>query len=738
MRIPFSFEPQFVKRISEQMNEGFVGLILIDTEKSAFTLKYGEQMADRVLDVTKAKLIDTVRSLSDFFMIGDDLFAFVHVSSLDYMESLNELHEYKEKLKWKVQDHFQRHDDRHPRIELKIGCALTGDWNGESVEEKIFRAMKYAIWQAGKTGKPPESAELYEEYHTILERGLITSVYQPIISLSDAAVFGYEALTRGPQFSLFHSPSQLFEFAEEYGNIYVLDRLARKKAIENCHGLKNDQRVFINIPAYVIHDPKFTPGQTMELLMQYELHPHNVVFEITERSSLEDFAAAQKVLQHYRNQGYQLAIDDTGAGYSSLQSIAELQPDFIKVDRSLIRNIHRNKIKENILETIIAFSQKMNIRLIAEGIETLDELVKLTQMGVHFAQGFFLGKPERELQPLNDEVADHILRLQRMCRLESSWTIGHLAYPIKQFEEDTLISELYTYFKHFEHELGAVIVRGEQPVGLMMRENLFRELSGQYGISLYWNRPIRQIMDRHPLIVDNNMPVEQVSQMAMSRDINKLYDFVIVMNEKKMEGVTTVRSILECITQERMEKARVANPLTGLPGNIQIQKELNKRLSAGKPFSVIYADLDYFKWFNDCYGFQKGDEMIQITADILQYSCTVCGDPYDFVGHIGGDDFIVITNSLESKRLCEEIIRRFDLGTQIFYDDSGDCCVVDRQGNPVQVDRVTLSLSLIVCEPSNLTAEQISNRAAYMKKIAKSQIGSVYSYEVIGDHSRCE
>src|SRR5690606_12263676 len=135
-------------------------------------------------------------------------------------------------------------------------------------------------------------------------------------------------------------------------------KLAREKAIAGCCELNKYQKVFINIPAQVIHDPQFTPGQTMKVLGAFGLAPHNVVFEITERSSIEDFSATKRLLEHYRIQGYQIAIDDAGAGYSSMQAIAELQPDYIKIDRSLIQNIHKDQIKEYIVDTFVTFAQK--------------------------------------------------------------------------------------------------------------------------------------------------------------------------------------------------------------------------------------------------------------------------------------------------------------------------------------------------------------------------------------------
>jgi diguanylate cyclase (GGDEF)-like protein len=176
-----------------------------------------------------------------------------------------------------------------------------------------------------------------------------------------------------------------------------------------------------------------------------------------------------------------------------------------------------------------------------------------------------------------------------------------------------------------------------------------------------------------------------------------------------------------------MEYAKVASPLTGLPGNIQIHRELHKRLMEKKRFAVLYADLDYFKWFNDRYGFQKGDQLIQYTADTIQQSLVLCGNPLDFVGHIGGDDFIAITAVEDTEKLCQELIRRFDQGAGSFYEGLDGFCVEDRLGNRVENKGVTISLSLVVCEPLDpVTLEEISQAAARLKKQSKSSAGSVY------------
>nr|WP_243735127.1 bifunctional diguanylate cyclase/phosphodiesterase [Paenibacillus turpanensis] len=612
-------------------------------------------------------------------------------------------------------------------ITLHTGSAVLTHIADKPLELIVYTAIKEAIRQAKQKAVEAEEDGKKSEFLEILSNQLLSSVYQPIISLTDGNVFGYEALTRGPIGSSFHSPLPLFEFAEQEGYLYSLDKVTREKAVEGLRGLKNGQRVFINLMAQIINDPDFNPGQTRKLLKQYGLTPNHVVFEITERYSVEDFKTVKKVLSHYRAQGYQIAIDDAGAGYSSLQAIAELQPDYIKVDRSLIQGIHEDKVKEYILETFISFGRKMNVKIVAEGIETVEELHKLMRMGIHYGQGYLLGRPNKELHIPTEEITREIVRQREMLdSVVSLLTIGDLATPVKTFLTSDPSSKVANYFKANEEEQGVVIVNEQGvPAGLMMRDKLFQQLAGQYGISLYWNKEIRLLMDSEALIVEHRLSPEIVSQMAMARDIRRLYDFVIVVKDQKMVGAASVRTILESITQVRMEHARVSNPLTGLPGNIQIQRYIRNCISQGGRFSVIYIDLDYFKWFNDRYGFHKGDEVIQYTADILQQTLSACGNPHDFVGHIGGDDFIVISTTNEPSLLSEEIIRRFSQGVSILYEEEQEEIVRDRYGNQVVGASLSLSLAVVVCtEDAAVTSEGISRMAAELKKQAKEQQGN--------------
>ncbi|MGS2777836.1 EAL domain-containing protein [Robertmurraya sp. GLU-23] len=255
--------------------------------------------------------------------------------------------------------------------------------------------------------------EIRKEFQTLLAKKQLRTVFQPIVDLTNGNTLGFEGLTRGPLQSRFQSPLQLFKYAEEYGSLYTLEKIARELAFENSSTiLSKDEKLFINLSPQVIYDPSFTPGHTVSLLKQYKLSPQNIVFEITERSAIEDFSAFTKVLHHYRDQGFQIAVDDAGAGYSSLQAISEIQPDYIKVDRSLISKIHENNVKKHILDAFVTFAKKVDSIIIAEGIELEEELEAVIQLGIDCGQGFYISKPSFPVTKIDETLVEKIISKQ--------------------------------------------------------------------------------------------------------------------------------------------------------------------------------------------------------------------------------------------------------------------------------------------------------------------------------------
>ncbi|NLT13357.1 MAG: response regulator [Clostridiales bacterium] len=183
-------------------------------------------------------------------------------------------------------------------------------------------------------------------------------------------------------------------------------------------------------------------------------------------------------------------------------------------------------------------------------------------------------------------------------------------------------------------------------------------------------------------------------------------------------------------TIKRIDRNRNANPLTGLPGNLEIMRELDYRIEKKLPFAAIYADLDNFKAYNDAYGFMKGDVAIKLTADILNDAAAV-GDSDSFLGHIGGDDFIVIVNPVCAESVCQGIIDCFDQRIRGLYAENdleqGHIVTYNRQGDETLCPIMTISLAVVTNENRSFTSHlEVSDTAAELKKKAKSISFSVY------------
>jgi EAL domain-containing protein (putative c-di-GMP-specific phosphodiesterase class I) len=222
-------------------------------------------------------------------------------------------------------------------------------------------------------------------------------LFQPIVYLDNLRVLGYEALSRGPEDSGFEGTEILFTFAESTNMLLDLERLCRKNALRAAQSLNISHKLFLNSSAKALQDKDFTADQLAEYVSELGLHQDGIVLEITERVAIQEWVAFKKILRQFRNHGFQIAIDDMGAGYSSLQAIAELEPDYLKFDVSLVRNIQENLIKKGLLETLVSLSSKINASVIAEGIEEKEEYEVLRSLGVQLGQGYYFASPS--IQP---------------------------------------------------------------------------------------------------------------------------------------------------------------------------------------------------------------------------------------------------------------------------------------------------------------------------------------------------
>ena len=253
----------------------------------------------------------------------------------------------------------------------------------------------------------------------IIKEERISPVYQPIVSLSTGEIFGYEALSR---FDLQRNESDtvstrdIFQTAYQNGQLWDLERLCRKKALEGARHISHGLKLFLNVSPNVIHDNQFRSGFTNKYLNKYGISATDVVFELTEHMAIENMDSFKSVLNHYRRQGYETALDDVGAGESGLNTLLALNPTYLKLDMEIIRDIEKHHNKRSLVKAFVQFANTSNTILIAEGIETEKELAVLSELGVDYGQGFYLGRPEPQLCPLREDVRETLSGLLRTPR----------------------------------------------------------------------------------------------------------------------------------------------------------------------------------------------------------------------------------------------------------------------------------------------------------------------------------
>lgn len=565
-----------------------------------------------------------------------------------------------------------------------------------------------------------------KELDKILISGDVITVFQPIISLKDGTVIGYEALTRGPKNSHLRNPEKLFSVAQTYNRLWDLECLCRSKAIERAHYIDKSKYLFINVDPYIFKDEKYKKGFTKEFLAKYNMSPETIIFEITERTCIKDYKSFKAALDNYLEEGYKIAIDDTGAGYSGLKMLSETKPHYIKIDMELIRDIHKDSFKQHLISGLVSLSNSTNMKLIAEGIEVKEELVKLIELGVHAGQGYFLHRPVSSLSDITEDIKNIIVATYRQGHSSfltySKHCIGEIARTDKAFDINTRCKKIKEYFDTTTYT-GACIVRDDIPVGLVMNHSLNSILATQYGLAVFPKRPISLIMNTSPLIVDYTTPVSDVSTDSMSRQNEYIYDYIIVTKNSKYYGIVTVKNLLQFTTKLERNYAKELNPLTGLPGNAIIEDKLESILHCEHNFCILYFDLDNFKVYNDTYGFENGDKIIKLTAGIIKENLKSFFPYSHFLGHIGGDDYIVIVEDCykKCKDLCERIIAEFDMKILNFFNDQdrkhGFVEAMDRKGNRDVFDITSISIAGIL---GTLTSfSNTSDIAQYITKIKK-------------------
>jgi diguanylate cyclase (GGDEF)-like protein len=566
-------------------------------------------------------------------------------------------------------------------------------------------------------------AALFKE--TLLNKAL-TPLFQPIVSVQHGTVFGYEALIRGPEGTPLHSPGALFSIAEELDRLVELDLLCREIAIERFSELGLDGKLFLNVTPAVILEERFQGGKTLHYAEREGVSPERLVIELTENTPIEDYDLLRQAVDHYREMGFSIAIDDLGGGYAGFRHLAELQPELIKIDRYFIRNCYSDPVRRQLIHSICEIAHGVGSLVIAEGIETSQELDVVRSLGVNYVQGYLIARPAAHPEKMSEPVAA-IPSVNRGSSCHNTETVAHIVRNHPSVSPQVQAVDVVSLFHQSKRINSIAVINDGKPEGIVLRNDLMNLFSSQYGPSLNARKPISALMRKRPLVASADTPLEVVSE-KITGDLNRGADedFLVVDSDGSYMGIGTVIDLLKEITRLQIRNARYANPLTQLPGNVPINQQMDRLLVEQKRFCVAYCDLDRFKPFNDTYGYVRGDEVIRGVARLLQEEVD---SGIDFVGHIGGDDFIIIFRSGDWERRCNRILKRFEQEASRYYDPearkNGGINVYDRVGNCIFQPFISISIGVTPVDYGKYRSHHdVANAASEVKRQAKRIAGN--------------
>lgn len=566
-----------------------------------------------------------------------------------------------------------------------------------------------------------------QEVIDIIRNKALTAVFQPIVDLRASRLFGYEALTRGPADSGLHSPLTLFESAGRYGLMGALEFACREVACSRFTQQNGKGKLFLNVSPMSLVEPGYQLGMTHRILDQLGLPADRIVIELSEQYPLDDYAVMRNATAHFRRMGFQIAMDDLGAGYAGLRAWSELRPDYVKVDRHFIEQVDSEPVKREFLRSILEIANEIGCLVVAEGIETAEQLATVRSLGVHFGQGYFLGRPAAIAAP-SEEVLERLqlapCHQRRFAR--RSMAIGDLAIPAPTIDAQTSLDRVLDLLQAHRGLNSLPVVADRRPVGLIRRAAILELFAGRYSRELYGRKQASQFMDRNAMVVAHTHTLEEASQHLTANGEEPLSQDFIVTRGGDFFGVVRTSELLRRITEQQMRSARYANPLTQLPGNVPLHELLDELLQRGEPFTIAWFDLDHFKPYNDHYGYSRGDGVILFVAQLIE---EYLNGEAEFVAHVGGDDFVVVSRESDWDLRCQQLLVRFDAEIGRFYDAEaraqGGLAMCNRAGEQQFFPLLSLSIGAVQPDPGACHSHhQVAALAGDAKREAKRIVGS--------------
>ena len=445
----------------------------------------------------------------------------------------------------------------------------------------------------------------------------IDFAFQPIVNIHTGVCYGYEALLRNYKEAGFETIDSFFNKAYCEKLLHNIDMALRRKAIQKFSLLANGQsaKLFFNLDSRILESGDYEFGNTSNILKEYQLPKDTICFELSEKYELVNPREVAKILKSYRSQGFNIAMDDYGVGFSGFQMLYYAEPEFIKIDRFFIQDIAKDTKKRLFVSNIVNIAHLLGIIVIAEGVETETEYFICRELGCDLVQGYLVQRPQTDIEELVFYY-EHIHLLNRRDRRKASkdqWLISsEMEYIEPVFQHNDALTVCERFREQKNNTFFPVVNSNYEPTGII-RENSFKDYTySKFGRELLRNpsfgRDLSKFVNKFP-VADVHIPVEKI--LEIYSHYSNAIEGIIIVEDMKYAGFLSAPALLKILNEKNLSAARDQNPLTKLPGNTRIYEYISEALqNREEQYALIYFDFDHFKPYNDKYGFRNGDRVI--------------------------------------------------------------------------------------------------------------------------------
>lgn len=559
---------------------------------------------------------------------------------------------------------------------------------------------------------------------------ILDFAFQPIICANSGEIYGVEALLRNSLEAGFKNIGDVFDSAYKDGSLYTLDLMLREKAIQKFKKLKFHKsiKIFYNLDNRLLEMPNFSMGKTEILLKENKIEKSSLCFEISEKYKLNKIEDINDMLNVYKSEGYIIALDDFGSGFSNLQKLYHFDINLLKIDRFFIKNVGKSSKKRIFLNNIINLVHTLGGLVVAEGIETEEEMHVCRMLGCDLLQGYYIQHPSQNLDDIKvlyHHVKENIIKQENFLGEDRNIIESHILKIEGTYIENHMDKILEVLKKNSHAEVFPILDQDKRVLGMIREKKIKRYLLAPFGNEFLKKKTVRDLMDI-AIIADINVNVNRLIEIL---SLNDEVEFTIITCDGKYKGYLDKNAVIKIISEKKIGEAKNQNPLTRLPGNTQISDFIEKTLlDKANGYIYTYFDFNNFKSYNDKYGFKKGDKIITLFSEILKDEEK---DENSFIGHVGGDDFFLGIRQRPNKNFNDtldkitSIADMFKTQARDHYDQKdlkkGFILSQDRSGQLRKVPLITVSAAILEIIPGerNCTIEDVSDLLFKLKKNSK-------------------